>query len=102
TIASLGTETGGSLRAPASFNGIISMKPTYGLVSNHGCFPLAWSLDHIGPMTKTVADAALLLDVMTELPPTVSYTKALNQDIRGMKIGINEEYLFANVDEQVD
>ena len=60
----LGTDTGGSVRNPASANGIVGLKPTYGLVSRRGVFPLSFTLDHVGPMTRTVADNALLLDVI--------------------------------------
>lgn len=111
TIAALGSETGGSLRAPASFNGIVSIKPTYGRVSKHGCFPFAWSLDHVGPMTKTVEDAAILLQAMaghdpldttTASLPVPDYSSYLHKDVADMVIGINEEYLFANADEQVE
>ena len=62
--AALGTDTGGSVRNPASMCGITGMKPTYGRVSRRGVFPLAYSLDHVGPMTRTVRDNALLLQVL--------------------------------------
>lgn len=111
TIASLGSETGGSLRAPASFCGIVSIKPTYGRVSKYGCFPMAWTLDHVGPMTKTVEDSAILLQAMagydekdpsTATVPVDDYRSCLNKDISGTVIGINEEYLFSNVDQEVE
>lgn len=110
-IASLGSETGGSLRAPASFCGIVTMKPTYGRVSKYGCFPMAWSLDHVGPMTKTVKDSAILLQAMaghdehdpsSSRVPVDQYTSYLNQDIKGMVIGINEAFFFNNVDQDVE
>jgi aspartyl-tRNA(Asn)/glutamyl-tRNA(Gln) amidotransferase subunit A len=63
-LAALGTDTGGSIRNPAAWCGIVGHKPTYGLVSRHGVDPLAWSLDHVGPMTRTVQDAALVLEVI--------------------------------------
>mgnify|MGYP001233683602 CR=1 FL=1 len=109
-IASLGSETGGSLRAPASFCGIVSIKPTYGRVSKYGCFPMAWTLDHVGPMTKTVEDSAILLQAMaghdpkdpsTADIPVDDYLSYLNQDVNGMVIGINEKHLFSNVDKEV-
>src|SRR5699024_5231673 len=65
SVASLGTDTAGSIRIPSSACGIVGLKPTYGRVSKYGCFPLSWSLDHIGPMTKTVKDAAGLLEVIS-------------------------------------
>src|SRR5690625_5255477 len=65
TMASLGTDTGGSVRIPAALCGIVGLKQTYGRVSNYGSFPLAWTLDHIGPMTKSVKDAAGLLEILS-------------------------------------
>ncbi|WP_037985600.1 Asp-tRNA(Asn)/Glu-tRNA(Gln) amidotransferase GatCAB subunit A [Thalassobacillus devorans] len=111
TIASLGTDTGGSVRIPASSCGIVGLKPTHGRVSKYGCFPLAWSLDHIGPMTKTVTDAAILLEAIAGFDandpttvdvPTAAYTEHLNEDISGMVIGVNEDYFFRNVDPEVE
>src|SRR5699024_11235970 len=64
TVASLGTDTVGSIRIPASACGIVGLKPTYGRVSKAGCFPSAWSLDHVGPMTKTVYDTAAILEAI--------------------------------------
>jgi aspartyl-tRNA(Asn)/glutamyl-tRNA(Gln) amidotransferase subunit A len=111
TIASLGTDTGGSIRIPASSCGIIGLKPTHGRISKYGCFPLSWSLDHIGPMTKTVYDAALLLELLSGYDsqdptsidtPVHNYTDLLSEDLTGTVIGINEEYFFNNVDRQVE
>lgn len=110
TIASLGTDTGGSIRGPASVCGIVGLKPTYGRVSKHGCFPLAWSLDHIGPMTKTVYDSTLLLSVLAGYDPKdpssvnmspMDYTSYLTSDVNGLVIGINEEYFFHDIDDEV-
>ncbi|QOR85510.1 Asp-tRNA(Asn)/Glu-tRNA(Gln) amidotransferase subunit GatA [Geobacillus stearothermophilus] len=110
TIASLGTDTGGSIRIPSSFCGIVGLKPTYGLVSKYGCFPLAWSLDHIGPMAKTARDAAYILEAMagydpkdptsTDAPAT-SYSTQFMESVKGVKIGI-EPYFFDHVDEGVE
>ena len=111
TIASLGTDTGGSIRMPAAACGIVGLKPTHGRVSKSGCFPLSWSLDHIGPMTKTVEDAAILLEYISGYdandPTTVSvpvdqYTSYLTGDIKGKVIGIEEDYFFHNVDEKIE
>jgi len=97
----LGTDTGGSIRLPASFCGAVGLKPTYGLVSRSGVVAMASSLDVVGPLTRTVEDAALVLDVMsgvdtldsTTVPrDTESYTK-LNLHLKGKKIGIIKEYM---------
>lgn len=94
--AALGTDTGGSIRHPASHCGIVGLKPTYGLVSRRGVFPLAFTLDHVGPMTRTVGDAALLLNAMAGHDPqdpgsadlpAEDYTRALNGGLRGLTIG---------------
>ena len=111
--ASIGTDTGGSLRIPASACGIVSIKPTYGKVSKHGCFPLAWSFDHIGPMTKTVYDSALLLqgiegydrnDLNSVKGTNENYLNFLDGEIemKNMVIGIEEDYFFSNVDDGVE
>ena len=111
TIASLGTDTGGSIRIPASACGIIGLKPTHGRISKYGCFPLSWSLDHIGPMTKTVYDAALLLEALSGYDPrdptsvntpSKNFTSLLSETLNGTVIGINEEYFFRNVDKKVE
>lgn len=110
-IASLGTDTGGSIRIPAASCGIIGLKPTHGRISKFGCFPLAWSLDHIGPMTKTVYDAALLLETLAGYDPkdptsvkkpSREYSTLLSEDLKGEVIGIDEDYFFRNVDKRVD
>lgn len=111
TIASLGSDTGGSIRIPAASCGIIGLKPTHGRISKYGCFPLSWTLDHIGPMTKTVYDAALLLETLAGYDPQdptsvhkspKNYSNLLTEDVKGLVIGINEEYFFKNVDKRVD
>jgi aspartyl-tRNA(Asn)/glutamyl-tRNA(Gln) amidotransferase subunit A len=95
--AAIGTDTGGSVRNPASMCGVVGMKPTYGLVSRRGVMPLAYSLDHIGPLTRTVRDNALMLDTIAgydALDPgssvrgTGDYTSALGQGIEGLRIGV--------------
>jgi aspartyl-tRNA(Asn)/glutamyl-tRNA(Gln) amidotransferase subunit A len=94
--AALGTDTGGSVRHPASHCGLVGLKPTYGLVSRRGVFPLAFTLDHVGPMTRTVRDNALLLNVIaghdpgdpgSAARPAEDYTRDLHKSLRGLKIG---------------
>ncbi|HET6924590.1 MAG TPA: Asp-tRNA(Asn)/Glu-tRNA(Gln) amidotransferase subunit GatA [Candidatus Saccharimonadales bacterium] len=98
----LGTDTGGSIRQPASFSGCVGYKPTYGLVSRSGVVAMASSTDVIGPLTMSVADAALVLDVMADRDPLDSttierdpagYTTGETPDLRGKKIGVIKEYL---------
>ena len=94
--AALGTDTGGSVRHPASHCGIVGMKPTYGLVSRRGVFPLAFTLDHVGPMTRTVRDNAMLLNAIaghdagdpgSAHAPRQDYTADLNAGLGGLRIG---------------
>lgn len=110
-IWSLGSDTGGSIRQPASFTGCVGMKPTYGRVSRYGCVAFASSLDQIGPITRDVKDAAIVLNTIagvdandsTSLPVEVpDFTKALRQDVKGMKIGLPKEYYGAGLDPKVD
>ncbi len=102
----IGTDTGGSIRFPSAANGIVGIKPTYGRVSRHGAFPLADSLDHIGPMTRCVEDAARMLGVMagqdprdpTSLDSAVpNYAAAISESVRGMRIGIDRAYAETRV-----
>lgn len=102
----LGTDTGGSIRFPSASCGLVGLKPTYGRVSRHGAFPLADSLDHIGPMTRTVADAAVILEVIagpdardaTTIQEAVpDYLGAINTSIEGLAIGVDWEYAEAGV-----
>lgn len=101
SLAALGTDTGGSIRQPASHCGIVGMKPTYGLCSRYGIIAFASSLDHAGPMTRTVRDTALVLEHMAGHDPKDStsinrpvphYEHFLNGNVRGLKIGIPKEY----------
>ncbi len=100
-VASLGTDTGGSIRQPASFTGTVGLKPSYGRVSRWGIVAFASSLDQAGPITKNVEDAAILLDIISghdekdstsSVNPKENYYENLNSDIRGMKIGIPKEF----------
>ena len=95
--AALGTDTGGSIRVPASFNGIVGLKPTYGRVPKNGITMLSWSLDHCGPMTRTVEDAALLLGILagrdradptSAREPVPDYTAALGLGVEGLRLGL--------------
>ncbi len=92
----LGTDTGGSIRNPASCCGIVGLKPTYGLVSRRGVFPLSFTLDHVGPMARTVADAAMLLEVIaghdaadpgSAATPAHGFSRLLGRGVRGLRIG---------------
>lgn len=104
----LGSDTGGSIRQPASYCGVVGLKPTYGRVSRYGIMALASSLDQVGPFTKDVADSALTLSVIAGADdydatvvdtPVEDYTRYLGQDIKGMKIGIPQEYFIDGMNE---
>ena len=110
-LAAIGTDTGGSIRQPASFTGIVGMKPTYGRCSRWGIVAFASSLDQAGPMTKSVRDAAIMLGVMAGHDPRDStsanrpvpdYEASLVGDLRGMKIGIPAEYRVDGMAEDID
>lgn len=109
-LAALGSDTGGSIRQPASFCGIVGMKPTYGLVSRFGLVAFASSLDQIGPMTKTVADAALLLSVIagadqqhdsTSVDKPIDFAADIGQSVKGMKIAVIKELMAEGIDADV-
>ena len=104
-FASLGTDTGGSIRIPSAWCGVVGLKPTYGRVSRHGVFPLAMTLDHVGPITRSVADAATVLDVIAGPDPRDSTTlrdpaprcaAALAGGVRGLRIGMDDRYAGRN------
>mgnify|MGYP001627041373 CR=1 FL=1 len=110
-IAALGSDTGGSIRQPASFCGVVGLKPTYGRVSRYGLVAFASSLDQIGPITKDVRDAAMMLNIISGHDPkdstsapveTPDFTKSLGKDIRGLKIGIPKEYFIEGLDREVN
>ncbi|MBT4722829.1 Asp-tRNA(Asn)/Glu-tRNA(Gln) amidotransferase subunit GatA [Candidatus Falkowbacteria bacterium] len=110
TVCAIGSDTGGSVRLPASFCGVVGLKPTYGRVSRHGLMAMASSFDAIGPLTKNVSDAALLLETIsgidkfdsTTVDRKFNFTEHLKRDIKGMKIGIPKEYFSKGIDPQVE
>jgi aspartyl-tRNA(Asn)/glutamyl-tRNA(Gln) amidotransferase subunit A len=106
----LGTDTGGSIRTPASYCGIVGLKPTYGLVSIRGIVPLTLSLDHCGPMTRSVQDAALMLNVLAGYDrldiasvehPQEDYAAALGQGVKGLRVGVARTPFFDHADPDV-
>ncbi len=108
---SLGTDTGGSIRIPAAFCGTVGLKATYGRISLFGVFPLSWSLDHIGPMTRTVLDAALMLQVLAGHDPkdgsssptaTSDYTSGLTKGVKGLRLGIPLSFFPDLTDPEVE
>ncbi|SPQ00733.1 Glutamyl-tRNA(Gln) amidotransferase subunit A [Candidatus Sulfobium mesophilum] len=110
-MAALGSDTGGSIRQPASLCGVVGMKPTYGRVSRYGLVAFASSLDQIGPITKNVMDCALLMNVIsgrdlrdsTSAPVGVpDFTSGIGKDINGLKIGIPKEYFIEGLDPEVE
>ena len=110
-FAALGSDTGGSIRQPAALCGCVGVKPTYGRVSRFGLIAFASSLDQIGPFTKTVEDAALLLDAISGRDPQDStsleeqvpqHTALLGRDLKGLRLGMPREYFIEGIDPQVD
>ena len=109
-VASLGSDTGGSIRQPASFCGVVGLMPTYGRVSRYGLIAFASSLDHIGPFTKTVKDAAILLGAIAGRDPMDStsadvpvpeYVREIGKPVRGMRLGVPSEYFGEGLDREV-
>jgi len=107
----LGSDTGGSIRLPAAACGIVGFKPTYGRVSRAGAMPLSWSYDHLGPMTLTVRDCAILLGVIAGHDPADAtssrrrvpdYIAALDGPVRGLRVGVPENYYFDGLHQEVD
>ena len=107
---SLGTDTAGSIRIPSAMNGTVGLKPTYGRVSLNGAFPLSQSLDHAGPITRSVKDAAILLqavagydprDALSSKAPVPDYTAKLTGDIRGLTLGVPESFFPEYTDPEV-
>ena len=106
----LGSDTGGSIRQPSAFCGVVGLKPTYGLVSRYGLVAFASSLDQIGPITKDVRDSAMLLNIITGHDekdttsvdrPKKDYVKSLNGSVKGLKIGVPKEFFAEGINEEV-
>src|SRR5258707_8249548 len=109
-FAAIGSDTGGSIREPAAFCGIVGLKPTYGRVSARGVFPLSWSLDHVGPISRNVRDAALMLEVIAGYAavdatcvdwPTEQYAEALTVKT-DFRIGLVRQSFFADLDPDIE
>jgi aspartyl-tRNA(Asn)/glutamyl-tRNA(Gln) amidotransferase subunit A len=109
-VVALGSDTGGSIRQPASFCGVVGLMPTYGRVSRYGLIAFASSLDHIGPLTKTVKDAAIVLrtiagrdpmDSTSANLPVPDYTAELEKPVHGLRVGVAKEYLGDGLDDEV-
>src|SRR6266699_528163 len=109
-VGATGSDTGGSIRGPAAFCGIVGLKPTYGRVSRVGVLALSWTLDHTGPMARTVEDCASLLQAMaghdpadpaSSRAPVDDYLAPLGRDIRGVRIGVPRAYFFEGIDPEV-
>lgn len=107
----LGSDTGGSIRQPAAYCGIVGLKPTYGLVSTRGVVPLSWSLDHVGPMCRTVADAALLLQPIAGYDPldtnsidaiVPDYLQALRQQVAPLRLGLPRAVFYETLDPDIE
>ncbi|HEY7064382.1 MAG TPA: amidase [Chloroflexota bacterium] len=103
----LGSDSGGSIRQPAGLCGLVGLKPTYGRVSKYGVVPLSWSQDHVGPMTRTVRDAAILLqtlaghdprDPASSTAPVPDYLDGLDDGVRGLRLGLPRDFFFERVD----
>jgi len=109
-FASLGTDTAASVRAPASFCGIVGFKPTYGRVSNRGVVPLSWTLDHVGPLCRTVEDAAMVLtaiagydaaDPTSADKPVPAYRRAIHAPVSSLRLGVPRTPFFDTLDAEI-
>jgi aspartyl-tRNA(Asn)/glutamyl-tRNA(Gln) amidotransferase subunit A len=108
--AAIGTDTGGSIREPAALCGVVGLKPTYGRVSAHGVIPLSPSLDHVGPITRTVADAAVVLNAVAGYDsqdpnsansPADDYVGSLDREVKKLRIGVPRKFFYDNVDPEI-
>ena len=109
-LGTLGSDTGGSIRIPAALCGVVGLKPTYGRCSRRGVLPLSWSLDHVGPLARTVEDAALILNAIaghdpddpgSSDEPVDDYTADLGRDLRGLRVGLLRAPLWERCDDEV-
>ncbi|MGH3144962.1 MAG: amidase, partial [Rubrobacter sp.] len=107
----LGSDTGGSIRIPAALCSVVGMKPTFGRVSKKGVFPLSWTLDHVGPITRTVEDNAMMLNALAGHDPEDPYSvdlaeedfaRDLRRDLRGTRVGMPKSFYFEHVEEEVE
>src|SRR5437762_4193813 len=107
----LGSDTAGSIRNPAAYCGIVGHKPTYGLVSTRGVIPLSWTLDHVGPMTRTVSDTALLLEAIAGYDPeeitsvrmdVPNYTAALRARPTSIRVGVAHDFFFEGLEPEIE
>ena len=107
----LGSDTAASIRQPAAFCGIVGLKPTYGLVSTRWVIPLSWTFDHVGPMTRTVADTAIMLQTLAGYDPAETtsqqmnipdYTAALRMNVSSLRVGVAREFFFAGLDPEIE
>lgn len=107
----LGSDTAGSIRQPAAFCGIVGLKPTYGLVSTRGVIPLSWAFDHVGPLTRTVADAAIVLQAIAGYDPAEptsrqmhipDYSAALRDKVSALRVGVARAFFFADLDPEIE
>lgn len=97
SMASIGTDTAGSIRVPAACCGVVGLKPTYDLIEMNGIMPLSWTLDHVGPITKNVKDLNILMKALTKKP----YNPLNNEDIKGLKIGVPNQHFNEGIDEEI-
>ena len=109
-MAALGSDTGGSIRIPSGLCGIVGMKPTFGLISRYGVHPLSWSLDTVGPMTRTVLDAAIVMNALAGHDPrdpssaqtnAEDFTAGIRDGVDGLRIGIPDDFFYDVIDEEV-
>ncbi|MEU7136560.1 amidase [Streptomyces sp. NPDC046261] len=98
----LGTDTGGSIRVPSALNGVVGLKPTYDLLPRHGVVPLSWSLDHVGPITRTVRDAQYVLTALTGTRPAPPGPRDATAGAAGLRVGVPRNYYFDHVTPEVE